>query len=175
MIALVRRGGVEGRRAFERLVSAHQTWLVRLMISLVGPNLAEDVAQEAFVRAYLAIGRFREGDGFRPWLRVIAIRLAYNARREAQTRARYHDAFRDVPRAPALSSDERASERDALLEALARVAYPYREILVLRYLEELQLREISALLNIGLSATKMRLHRAREEFRVFYDTGHDHE
>ena len=54
--------------------------------------------------------------------------------------------------------------RDALLKVLDRLPYPDREVLILRHLEELSVEEIAAMLDIGRSAAKMRLKRARERF-----------
>ena len=80
--------GLPGQLAFEKLVDRHQHWLVRLLIHLLGSQSdAEDVAQEAFIRAFLAIEECGDGARFRGWLRVIARRLAFNYRRDARTRA----------------------------------------------------------------------------------------
>ena len=91
--ALVREAATRslaGQLAFEALVDRHQQWLVRLLTHLLGNQSdAEDVAQDAFVRAFLAIDTCSDGARFRGWLRVIARRLAFNYRREARTRARY--------------------------------------------------------------------------------------
>jgi RNA polymerase sigma-70 factor (ECF subfamily) len=58
--------------------------------------------------------------------------------------------------------------RDSLLAVLSRLAYPFREVLILRYIEDLTISEIAALLDVGTSAAKMRLLRAREQFSAAY-------
>lgn len=167
---LVRRakeGGAEGKAAFSALVERHHAWLVRYLYFLLGGSSdAEDIAQEAMVRAYLAMDRFRGEAGFRTWLRPIATRLAFNYRRDSATRQRYEDMLD----APEFSSGDELGlvSRDVLLKVLAELSYPYREILVLRYVEELALEDISEALEIGLSAAKMRLSRARDGFWTTY-------
>lgn len=162
--------GLPGQLAFEKLVDRHQTWLVRFLLHLLGGRSdAEDIAQDAFVRAFLAIEECGDGSRFRGWLRVIARRLAFNHRRDARTRAHYEERSGvlapDHAGGPALQIESRE-----LLEAvLTDISYPYREIMVLRFVEELPLKEIADLLEIGESAAKMRLSRARQEFQRAYE------
>jgi RNA polymerase sigma-70 factor, ECF subfamily len=104
---------------------------------------------------------FSSGDNFRAWIRTIATRVAFNYRRDSATRAKYHAALEPTPDGRYGDATE---TRDLLDRVLTRLSYPHREILVLRYVEELSLIEIGDLLNLGESAAKMRLLRAREEF-----------
>jgi RNA polymerase sigma-70 factor, ECF subfamily len=165
--------GLTGQLAFERLVDRHQSWLVRLLTHLLGSQSnAEDVAQDAFVRAFLAIESCSDGARFRGWLRVIARRLAFNHRRSARVRAHY-EAQSEL--GAATSGEPMAGQlegRDLLKQVLSELAYPYREIMVLRFVEELPVKDIAEALEIGESAAKMRLARARSEFqRVFERKG----
>jgi len=162
--------GLQGQLAFEQLVDRHQVWLVRLLMHLLGSRSdAEDVAQDAFVRAFLSIEECSDGKLFRPWLRVIGRRLAFNHRRNARTRTRYEEksaGFKELIAQPSAASLE---GRDLLEQALEKLSYPYREIVVLRFVEELPLKEIASVLEIGNSAAKMRLTRARAEFARAYE------
>lgn len=165
------RRGLSGQLAFEALVDRHQYWLVRLLTHLLGNQSdAEDVAQDAFVRAFLAIETCTDGARFRGWLRVIARRLAFNHRRDARARARYEE-LSSVAAEPAAgdSMTGRLAGRDLLKQVLAELSYPYREIMVLRFVEELPLKDIAEVLEIGESAAKMRLARARTEFQRIYE------
>ena len=167
LVKRAKEGGPAGKAAFSRLVERHHTWLVRYLYFLLGGSSdAEDIAQEALVRAFLAMDRFRGESGFRTWLRPIATRLAFNHRRDAATRQKYEDML-DMPD-HRMSDEMSVVSKDALLKVLAELSYPYREILVLRYVEELAIKDISLNLNIGLSAAKMRLARAREGFWDIY-------
>ncbi len=160
LVRAARKGGSSGEDAFSELIQRHQSKIVRLAGYLLSNfSEAEDVAQEAFVRAYLALDRLPEDANFEAWMRVIVTRLAYNHRRDSKTRSKYHDQI-EAPRA----SSDNFAEREALSKVLAELSYPYREILVLRYVEEMSVKEIADVLDLGLSATKMRLLRAREQF-----------
>lgn len=165
--------GLVGQLAFESLVDRHQQWLVRLLTHLLGNQSdAEDVAQDAFVRAFLAIDSCGDGARFRGWLRVIARRLAFNHRREARTRARYEELSGGATAIDGEALPQQFEGRDLLKQVLVELPYPYREIMVLRFVEELQLKDIAELLEIGESAAKMRLMRARAEFqRIFEKRG----
>lgn len=173
LVARCLAGGSAAPVAFRVLVERHQSWMLRLLLSLLGGSQAdaEDVAQEAFVRAYLALETWQGRGSFRGWLRVIATRTAFNWRRDRQTAHAYDDLAATDPSTRrdvvvAAAPERRALARETLEMVLGRLAYPYREILVLRYVEELELIEIAEVLDIGQSAAKMRLKRARDEFRA---------
>jgi RNA polymerase sigma-70 factor (ECF subfamily) len=162
--------GLSGQLAFEVLVDRHQQWLVRLLTHLLGNQSdAEDVAQDAFVRAFLAIETCTDGARFRGWLRVIARRLAFNHRREARTRARYEEQSGGATAVDGEVLPRQLAGRELLKQVLAELPYPYREIMVLRFVEELPLKDIADVLEIGESAAKMRLTRARAEFQRIYE------
>ena len=160
--------GPQARGAYDRLVARHRGWVHSALLRLlVDPGLADDVAQEAFLRAWLAIGRLEAPDRFRPWLRAIVIRTASNLHRARSTRDRYELAA-PVPSGPP-SPREVVETGQLLHRVLAELPYPHREVLVLRYLEELELAEIAARLDLGSSALKMRLKRARDAFLSLWE------
>lgn len=172
LVVIAKAGGEQGKQAFELLVERHQRWLVGLLKSLTSDlSEAEDLAQNVFVKAFFALPKFREEAKFKPWLRVIATREAFNHFRKRGSGAEVPTDFDEQP--SILEDDrpleqEQLDERHALSLALKKVPYPYREILVLRYVEELTLEEIGESLDLGASATKMRLKRAREFFQEAY-------
>ncbi|MCB9568303.1 MAG: sigma-70 family RNA polymerase sigma factor [Myxococcales bacterium] len=162
--------GLPGQLAFEKLVDRHQLWLVGFLKNLLGSQSdAEDIAQDAFVRAFLAIEECGDGARFRGWLRVIARRLAFNYRRDARTRARYEERSSEVMPTHTEPVARQIEGRELLHQVLGELAYPYREIMVLRFVEELPVKEIAQVLEIGESAAKMRLQRARGEFQRIYE------
>lgn len=165
LVRRIRQPGREGAEAYSELVRRHQSRIVRLVGYLLGDlSEAEDVAQEAFVRGFAARETFDRGDNFGAWIRTIATRVAFNCRRDRATRDRYHAEA--PPPALVASPAVEAEARDLLEQVLPKLSYAYREVLVLRYVEELSLGEIASMLNLGESAAKMRLSRAREEFWV---------
>ncbi len=174
LVDLAKAQDTKGRKAFEVLVERHSQWLTRLVRSLVShPQDAEELVQNTLVRAFFALPKFRGDSSFKTWLRTIASREAYNHYRKHGRRKSQEVASEFVDDAPderdASSENERLDERQHLELALAHVPYPYKEILVLRYVEELSIDEIGAALELGKSATKMRLMRAREFFKTAYD------
>ncbi len=129
---------------------------------------AEDVTQEAFVRAYRQIGAFRQGEPFRPWLLRIVQNLALN---EVRSRGRHRGL---VARVGALAvgheepADARVGTQDdasALLDAMARLPERDRVVLHLRYFLELPEREIAIVVGTAPGTVKSRLHRAGKRLK----------
>lgn len=168
LVAQIQAGGPQAQKAFRIVVETHQRWLVWFLTCLLGSKTdAEDVAQEVFVRAFLAIQRFRGDSRLRTWLRRIAINQAFNHRR-AHTRHRA-EAFDEAWDASFTDNNTEAiAARDALMHCLKQLPYVSREILILHHVEELSLKEVAVVLDIGVSAAKMRLKRARDSFRDVY-------
>ena len=130
---------------------------------------AEEAVQDGFVKAYRALGRFRDGAPFRPWLLRIVANEARNRRRSAGRRTRL------ALRATAASGDAApspeaaavaAERRDELLEALGRLDERDREVLVHRFLLELGEEETATALGIRRGTVKSRTSRALERLRA---------
>ncbi len=167
LLAVARAGDRAGLAAYEALVRRYQGRVVRLATYLLGADSeAEDVAQEVFLRAHANLSRLEEGSNFWAWTRTIATRLCFNLRRDRATRSRREDEV-DEP-----SSHAPSSTRTAVEWTLGQLSYPYREVLILRFVEELSLEEIAVTLDIGTSAAKMRLARARQSFFDVYNREH---
>jgi RNA polymerase sigma-70 factor (ECF subfamily) len=164
------RGG--DAAAYEELVRMHQQVAFRTACLVASPSDAEEAAQDAFVKAWRALPRFRAGAPFRPWLLAIVANEARTRRRAAGRReawtlraAREQMASGDAAQSPevAILSGER---RDELLAALARLGERDRTVLSLRYLLELPEREIAAVLACRPGTVKSRLSRATERLRA---------
>lgn len=168
LIASARRRGPKGERAYEELVLTHQAWLVSYLTALLGNRSdAEDVGQDVLFKAYLALDRFRGDARFRSWVRRIATNEAYNSRRKRRETLTVTGDLPDLVFND--ESIEAIADRQLLLTVLEKLPYAYREALVLRHVEALDLAEIALSLDIGLGATKMRLKRARDRFAHEYD------
>lgn len=177
LVALARAQDAEAKRAFAVLVERHGAWLTRLLHGLVSNREdVEELVQNTMVRAFFALPKFRGEASFKTWLRIIATREAFNHYRRRGRRHLEVPHEEDAPEPEdeqALDAFTRQDERQLLEAALQRVPYPYREILVLRYIEELSLEEIGEALELGKSAAKMRLMRAREFFKSAYQQADD--
>jgi RNA polymerase sigma-70 factor (ECF subfamily) len=172
--ALVRRAQAGDTAAYGDLVTIHQGAAFRVAYLLLGSAAeAEDAAQEGFVRAYLALARFRAGEPFRPWLLQVVGNEARNRRRALGRRAGMLDravrAFRGDDGSSVAPSPERtllAGETHAeVREALGRLREEERQVVACRYLLELSEAETAAVLGIPAGTVKSRLHRALARLR----------
>jgi len=149
--------------AFEELVVSYQSLAFRTAFVIAGDAAdAEEAAQDAFVKAHRALGRFRSGEPFRPWLLTIVANEARNRRRSRGRRAalalRAADpgAPGEDPEAAALASER----RERLLTAVQRLRDDDRDVLACRYFLDLSEEETAATLGITRGTVKSRTHRA---------------
>ena len=130
---------------------------------------AEDVAQDAFIRAYRRLGTFRRDEPFRPWLLRIVTNLALN---EVRARTRRGGLFGRVAafarRNEPSPHSEVAAADDAsmLLRAIAELPEDHRIVLHLHYFLELPEREIALAIGTPQGTVKSRLHRASKRLRA---------
>lgn len=155
--------------AYEELVRRHQGVAYRTAAMIVGPTDAEDVTQEALVKAYRALPRFRAEAPFRPWLLAVVANEARNRHRSARRRGGAID------RLAALGATEMADDpadqvvtadrRSALVEAIRTLPEPDQLVICSRYLMELSEAETAAALRCPVGTVKSRLSRALVRLR----------
>ena len=164
--------------AFAALVDRHQGRIVSHLTRLVGPSDAEDLAQDTFVRAYQAIGRFDPTYPFRGWLLVIASRLAANhAARRRERRFGEHiaetpgaigdDPARQVAEADAADHLQRRVDR-----ALTELSDDARMLYELRFRQQLTPAELASHFAITENALKVRVHRLRTQLAASLGLAH---
>ena len=156
--------------AYEELVRRYQDVAVRTAYVISPDGDAEDAVQEAFVKAYAAISRFRLDAPFRPWLLQIVANEARNRRRSAGRRAglalRAAEDRRPGDAAPSPESAVLAGEtRQALLAAVNGLRDEDREIISARYFLELSEAETAEALRLPRGTVKSRLSRALVRLR----------
>ena len=168
LVEHARRGD---QAAFEELVHRHQTIAFRTAVMLTGSAAdAEEAAQDAFVKAWAALPRFRRGAPFRPWLLAIVANEARTRRRAAGRREAWTLRAAHAEPAPVAGGDPAAAvavrERSAELRAaLAILDERDRTVLGLRYLLDLSEREMAAVLGCRQGTVKSRLSRALGRLR----------
>jgi RNA polymerase sigma-70 factor, ECF subfamily len=170
LIARARRGD---HAAFAALVRAHEQVAFRTACLIAGSAAeAEDAAQEAFVKAWRALPRFREGAPLRPWLLAIVANEARTRRRASGRREGWTLRAAGETRALGPSAEPSAEagvlvrERThELLEALAALGERDREVLALRFVLDLSEREMAAVLDCRPGTVKSRLSRALDRLR----------
>ena len=164
------RGG--DRAAFEELVRRHADRLYRVVLRFsTGPEEAEDITQEAFLRAWRNIGSFRGRSQFFTWLYRIGIN---ETRRRHERRSPASIEQSPLEDAPDWSeSPERwAQQRDTRVElerAVRALPFKYRAALILRDVEGLSTAEAAEVMGLREAAFKSRLHRARLRVRRALD------
>jgi RNA polymerase sigma-70 factor, ECF subfamily len=173
LIRDVRRGN---REAYGELVQRCQGRLFGLVLMMVRqPAGAQDVAQDAFVRAYTHLDLYEDRHPFYPWLATIAVRLAQNwLRRHARTERRegapLESSGEPGAMATALSgliADERSR---AIWTAVAALTSGERTALTLYYRDELPVRDIAGALGVTEGTIKTLLFRGRRRLRERLDT-----
>lgn len=168
---LVRRAQSGDTRAFEMLVIENQDFVFNLALRTIGnPSDAEDIAQEAFIRAWLALPNFRQQARFRTWLYRIVVNLCYNRfprlRRELVTLMDEDEALSGgVERPGHLAQLELAEQREWLHRQIDALPDHYRMLISLRYQNELSYEEIARVTDLPLGTVKTGLFRAKERLR----------
>lgn len=166
LVERTRRGDVA---AFEELVARHQEVAFRTAFVLCRDAAeAEEAAQDGFVKALAALGRFRPGAPLRPWLLTIVANEARNRARAAGRRRRLAErAPREDDPGPTPEALTLAGERHAdLRAALARLSDADREVLWLRYFADLDEAETAAALGCRRGTVKSRTSRALQRLRA---------
>jgi len=158
------------RNAYELIVRHYAARAIGAARAILrDASLAEDAAQEAFVRAFRAIRRFRVGEPFYPWLYRILKNVCLTTLRRRGNLPASLDA-ENAPPVPADTPDpgaaaSRSELRAMLLAAMAQLSDAHREILYLAHFDELSYKEIAACLAIPLGTVMSRLWAARQALR----------
>src|SRR5262245_19623923 len=148
----------------------HAPLAKRLAVLSGAGDEADDVVQEAFVKAYRALPRYREGAGFRPWLLRIVVNETRNLQRGRSRRAQRELRVVSEETATKLVADPAdeavtSTRRAALLDAVGALPDDLRNVVTHRYLLELSEAETAQALGIPAGTVKSRLHRALGSLR----------
>jgi RNA polymerase sigma factor (sigma-70 family) len=164
------------REAYAELVRRHAPVALRTARMMGAGADADDVVQDAFVKAYESLGGFRQGAAFRPWLLRIVGNETRNLHRAAGRRAaREWLAWERTERLVTPDSDPEATtvtdeRRDELLRGIATLSYPQQQVITCRYLLDLDEAETAALLGWSRGTVKSRLHRGLRHLAEALDT-----
>jgi len=165
------------QRAFAEIVDLYKDKLYHLAYRMSGNRQeAEDVVQETFLRVFRSLDRYDANQKFSTWIYRIATNLCIDRLRKR--RAVYsldaESPDRDgLDGYAMLPSDDRTPESELLLsetqrlihEAIATLPVKYKSVMILRYLQDLSLQEISDVLDMPVTTIKTRVHRGREFLR----------
>jgi RNA polymerase sigma-70 factor, ECF subfamily len=169
LVHRAKRGDVE---AYEELVRMHQDLAARTAYVITGQSAdAQDAVQEALVKAYRALGRFREGSPFRPWLlRIVAneaISRRRSTRRQANLAVRAAEGRPSDDAVPSPEGAALAQERHAeVVAAVSRLRPEERLVIAYRYWFDLSEAEMAEALGCPRGTVKSRLFRALARLRA---------
>jgi len=169
---LVERAREGDRVAFEELYRRHRNHVYGLVWRLCGgdPALAEDLLQEAFVRAWQKLDSFRGESRFGTWLHRLSANVALSDRRSRLRRlGRETELEGAVERQATGAKDVYAGQRMDLEQAIARLPERARTVLILFDIEGYSHAEISAIAGMAVGSSKAQLHRARKLVRKELD------
>jgi RNA polymerase sigma-70 factor (ECF subfamily) len=166
--ATIRRCQAGERDSYAVLVDRYGNMVFNVAYRMLGDgDSAKDLAQESFIAAYNGIGQFRFKAKFSTWLYSIVLNKCRDHFRQVRDTLSTDDIAGTHPDKGASPEQSTASQedRDMLQHALDSLPDEYREVLVLKHIEELDYREISAITGAGVPALKVRAHRGREMLR----------
>jgi len=168
--------------AFGQLVTRYQDRLYRNLIVITGrAEDAEEVAQEAFVQAYQKLGSFHQRSQLYTWIYRIAVNLWISRRRKKsakQATQSLHGGSAGEPADGGARPEDRMVRHEQIGQvqaALAQLPDDYREILVLRELDECDYETISQMLDLPIGTVRSRIHRARLQLKEILERMLGHE
>lgn len=179
-IYLVKRCQTGDISAFEELVKQYSEKAIRTAYLVTGRrDLAEDIAQEAFVQCYYSLKRLKKPEQFKSWFYQILLRTSWKMARQAQGRLLLTD-FDDQECAQLPANDDLAREvetRQTLAiidEAINQLSLPLKAVVVLRFYSGLSVKEIADAIGCREGTVKSRLHNARQQMaRYLNEQGWD--
>ncbi len=158
-VARCRRGDEGAMRA---LITKHRRRLIRIAANVLrDSHEAEDVAQEAFVKAFREIGKLRDDRAFSSYVYRICVRLCMDRLRSRRSEPGLVDKIQ-------LSEAPSVETRVLVEKLLGKLSPDLRATLVLREIEQLSYEEVAEVLNVPVGTVRSRLHTAREKFRAIW-------
>lgn len=155
--------------AFRQLILAHSGLVYRVALRILGPQDAQDASQEAWVRVWRNIDKFRGDSAFSTWLYRITVNTCLSVRRKESRRAQREYSGEELPYLAEPSGGDadpetaavRAQRREEIQAALEHVRAEHRAALVLRHMEGLSYAEISEVLEVPEGTAKGWASRGR--------------
>jgi len=153
------------RSVFDEIVRQNQAWIARLAYRLLGwPDDVEDVVQEIFLKVLKNLANFRGQSSVETWLTSITVNTCRSWKRKRLLRWNSLKRLYQRTSEPSPVNPEPIADRETF-EKIRRIVQKlptqYREVMVLRYLEELPMAQIAGILGFNRNTVNVRLNRAR--------------
>lgn len=162
---LIRNLKLKDLNAYNQLIECYGEKLLRLAYIIIGDyQLAEDALQESYINIYRNIDRFNEKSSLLTWVTRITINNAKQTLKKKNRRTwnpLYHSINKSNDSPPLTYDIIKKEEYEKVNKTLMNLPMKYRETLYLHYYEEMKIREIANILDIGESGVKSRLQRGR--------------
>jgi RNA polymerase sigma-70 factor (ECF subfamily) len=176
--AIVRQCLSGDTQSYSILVDRYKTMIYNLAYRMVGDeDTAKDLAQECFIAGYSGLAQFRFSSKYSSWIYSIALNKCRDHLRLTKETVST-DEIADILPDRGISPERAVSagqDKDLLQRALNDLPADYREVLILKHIEELSYEEISVITGLGVSALKVRAHRGREMLRkILEQAGVEH-
>lgn len=150
----------------ERWITEYGDAVLRMCyLYLKDYHLAEDAAQETFIKAMKHYDSFHQRSGEKTWLTRIAINCCKNTMRMSWFRLGRGRLEEEI-QAAAVDPIENAVERDCIIRAIQSLKVHDRELIILYYYQELSMKEIAQVIGKSENATIQRVNRARKRFKI---------
>jgi RNA polymerase sigma-70 factor (ECF subfamily) len=175
--ALAARAAAGDHDAYAALVRPHEAVAYRVAVAITGRSAgAQEAVQNAHLKAYRSLRRFRAGAAFRPWLLRIVVNEAHNVRRSERRHERLAARAAERLEPPGADAAEGMFAREevaAVLRALGRLSDSDRLVVALRYFAELSDAEAAELAGTTPGAYRVRLVRARRRLQALLEEDDD--
>jgi len=157
--------------AFECLYRKHLGRVHALCWRLCGghESLAQELTQDAFVRAWQKLGLFRGESAFGTWLHRLTVNLVLSDRRSRMRRLKHEQPVAEIPDAWMQSKDSGQASRMDLEQQIVRLPERARTVLILHDIEGYRHAEIAAMADMAVGTSKAQLHRARRLLREYLE------
>ena len=159
--------------AYQELVRRHESLVFNTCLKMIRsyPD-AEEISQDAFVQVYHKMHQFERRAAFKTWLFRIVYNLCLRRREVINRRSvKESEAGEEIAhdlQQKAIDANAKLELSETVQEAMDKLEGDHREVILLKYISGLTLQEIADVLEISLSAAKMRLYRALEKFKEHY-------
>jgi RNA polymerase sigma-70 factor (ECF subfamily) len=161
---LLHRLRLKDKEAFDELVRTYGPRLLRAARLITGNNqYAEELTSDTFAEAYLALPRYRAESSLFNWLYAIMLN---QFRYQCRQKRRYVPLDQDV--IPVVQTPEQTNQTNLIKNLpkwLSQISDEYREVIILKYLEQKKIEEIASILDIPIGTVKSRIHNALESLR----------
>jgi RNA polymerase sigma-70 factor (ECF subfamily) len=164
--------------AYESLIEDHQTSVFNVCYRILGNRQdAEDLTQEAFLRAYRQLSRYDASRPFGPWIRTLAANLCYNHLKKKQPKSvpleDERDTILDKPSRNPETILEGSQESQQLYQAIWKLSKIQRLALELRHFQDLSYQEMAQAMDLPLNTVRSHLYRARQNLAEILEENHE--